>query len=175
MGIQTQKEEAKCSLKTLTATPEIPSRFLSTDINSMMLSMDKETYATRPNYNPHEYRWGDRAARLVDFHLFANNVDFPSSIQSGTPITITATIQFDKTIINPIFGFTLKTKEGITLYGTNSHILDNETFATLGQINTVAIIQMRFIALLTGGDYFISLGISSRHGEDIVPHARSSL
>jgi lipopolysaccharide transport system ATP-binding protein len=136
------------------------------------LSFDNEAFATRAGFNPHEYRWGDGAANLLDFRLTCDGLEFSASIDSGADVMLYLAIRFNRTIINPILGFTLKTKEGITVYGTNSLLLESQVTQALGTAGSTARASLRFVNRLASGDYFISVGIASRHGNDIVPHDR---
>ncbi|MFJ2428960.1 ABC transporter ATP-binding protein [Pseudomonas sp. NPDC087804] len=139
---------------------------------TIKLSFEQNAYASRPGYNTHEYRWGDDAATLLDFHLSAAGREYPNTIESGEDITLNLAIQFNHMIVNPILGFTIKTKEGVTVYGTNSYLLDCESDQTIGAPGTQATACLKFVNRLATGDYFISVGIASRSGEDILPHDR---
>lgn len=139
---------------------------------SAILTLDNDVYASRVGYNPHEYRWGDGAATLLDFHLSANGREFPASAESGEEIVLSVAFRFNRPVINPILGFTIKTKEGVTVYGTNSYLLECMETRSMGSSGTSATASVRFINRLATGDYFISLGIASREGEDIIAHDR---
>jgi lipopolysaccharide transport system ATP-binding protein len=140
--------------------------------DEVTLRFDEDVYGSRFGYNPHEYRWGDGAATLLDFHLSASGRAFPNSMESGEEITLNLAIRFNRMVVNPIVGFTIKTKEGVTVYGTNSYMLDCEAMALAGKPGTQATACVKFKNSLASGDYFISIGIASREGEEIVPHDR---
>jgi lipopolysaccharide transport system ATP-binding protein len=141
-------------------------------VNTVQLSLESDVYASRVGYNPHEYRWGDGAATLMDFHLSASGREYPTSMESGEEIVLGLSFRFNRSIINPILGFTIKTKEGVTVYGTNSYLLDCVETRSMGESGTVATASVKFTNRLATGDYFISLGIASREGEHIIPHDR---
>jgi lipopolysaccharide transport system ATP-binding protein len=136
------------------------------------LSVTDDVYSTRPHYNPHEYRWGDGAATILDFRLTADGREFSHGVKSGASMQIDVAVRFNATVAAPIFGFTLKTKEGVTVASTNTYVSNEPSFRLLGDKGTVAFVRLRFTARLTGGDYFLSLGVASRQSEDIVPHDR---
>jgi lipopolysaccharide transport system ATP-binding protein len=136
------------------------------------LSLDRDDFATHLGYNPHEYRWGDKAAEILDFYTECNGIGYPVSIKSGQTLALQISVRFLRQIVNPIFGLTLKTKEGVTLYGSNSELLGATSVRALGAMGTSAIISTTLQANLAPGDYFISLGIATRHGETITPHDR---
>lgn len=143
-----------------------------TTAEKVVLRFDADSYAERFGYNSHEYRWGDGAATLVDFHLSASGREYPQSVESGEQITLQVAMLFNRTVINPIIGFTIKTKEGVTVYGTNSYMLDCHETGLIGLAGSQAKALLTFKNALATGDYFISVGIASRQGEDIVPHDR---
>jgi len=67
-------------------------------------------------------------------------------------------------MVQPILGLTVKTKEGITVYGANSETLDCQEFLQIGQRDSVVLVRSQFQANLAPGDYFISLGVATRQG-----------
>jgi len=136
------------------------------------LSHSEDVFATRANHNSHEYRWGDGTAQILDFHLSADGEDYPLLIRSGAKIRLSISVLFMQRLISPILGLTLKTKEGVTVYGANSETLDVDGFRDMGEEGSVAIVEMEFSCALAGGDYFISLGIATRHGDEVIPHDR---
>lgn len=144
----------------------------SQEVNSHNLSLDTDLFSSRPGFNPYEYRWGDRSAAIIDFHAECDGVAYPLSIKTGHVFALEIVVQFHKPLINPIFGLTVKTKEGITLYGSNSELLSTPGMREAGKPGSTVLIAARFLANLAPGDYFISLGIATRDGESINPHDR---
>lgn len=136
------------------------------------LSRLEDCFAKHNNYNPHEYRWGDGSAAILDFYLMAEDEVYPSQIGSGQKITLRLSIKFHQDIHCPILGITLKTKEGVAVYGVNSETIDCDQLRSLGKKDSVIEVQMVFDCPLSTGDYFISVGLASRHGEEIIPHDR---
>lgn len=136
------------------------------------LSMGADAFATRAGYNPHEYRWGDRAAAILDYYLAADDEAYPSGISVGQTITLALSVRFLAELVRPILGITIKTKEGVTVYGVNSETLTVDDFKRLGQKDSVVQVEAIFRCRLAPGDYFVSLGIATRHGQDIIPHDR---
>lgn len=136
------------------------------------LSDHYDVFSTRPNYNPHEYRWGDGSASILDFYLAADGEPYPSAVTTGETICLALSVQFYSELLRPILGITIKTKEGVTVYGVNSELLECDEFKILGQKSSVIQAEANFKCSLAPGDYFISLGISTRHGEEVTPHDR---
>lgn len=136
------------------------------------LHCNQDVFSTRPGYNPHEYRWGDGAATILDYYLAADNEPYPASVATGQRLTLAISVRFRETLIRPILGITIKSKEGVTVYGVNSEILSIDEFASYGERGTVICAVAQCDCQLAQGDYFISLGIATRRGEDIIPHDR---
>lgn len=167
-GRETQEEIPAIEQSTPDASPEVQPN----SSEAISLVFDQDVYSTRPGYNQHEYRWGDGAATLTDFHLCTADRAYPSSVEPGEDITLMLAFTFNRPIINPILGFTIKTKEGVTVYGTNSYLLDCEEARSMGEVGTLQTARLQFKNRLATGDYFISIGLASREGEEIVPHDR---
>lgn len=136
------------------------------------LSHREDNFAKRNSYNPDEYRWGDGAATILDFYLAANDESYPSSVSTGQRITLAISVLFHRDFYRPILGITIKTKEGVTVYGVNSETVKCDDFIKLGRSGTVIQVESVFSCRLAPGDYFISLGLASKHGEEVMPHDR---
>ena len=136
------------------------------------LSQLEDCFATRHGYNPYEYRWGDGAATILDYYLAADDETYPSAISTGQRVTLAVSIKFHRDFYRPILGITIKTKEGVTVYGVNSETLACDDFLKLGRSGSAIQAEIVFTCRLAPGDYFISLGIASKHGEEVIPHDR---
>jgi lipopolysaccharide transport system ATP-binding protein len=73
------------------------------------LSHLDDTFATHPGYNPHEYRWGDGAASILDFYLAADGEAYPAVIATGQVVTLGISVRFTSELVRPILGITIKT------------------------------------------------------------------
>lgn len=136
------------------------------------LSLTEDLFGSHLGYNPHEYRWGDGAAHILDFFLSADGEPYPPVITSGQQLVLAVAIRFSAQLVRPILGITIKTKEGVTVYGVNSETLEVDAFDSLGQAGSGVTPELTFRCRLAPGDYFVSLGLASRQGSDIVPHDR---
>jgi lipopolysaccharide transport system ATP-binding protein len=141
-------------------------------LDSYQLSWQEDDFAQRKGYNPHEYRWGDGSVTILDFYLAADEVPYPLAVGTGQRLTLATSIKFHKHVYRPILGITIKTKEGVTVYGVNSETVECADFTKLGQQESVIQAEAVFICRLAPGDYFISLGIATKHGDDVTPHDR---
>ncbi|MBV4365394.1 ABC transporter ATP-binding protein [Erwinia sp. BNK-24-b] len=130
------------------------------------------SYEQRPNYNPTEYRWGDAAAEILDFYLEQDGQPFPTSVDNGQSIKILFKIRFNELVVRPIFGYAVKTKEGVTLYNTNTEWQSVE-IVNEGKPGTEIVLSVEMDNKMYEGDYFLSVGIASSNIQgEIVPHDR---
>ena len=140
--------------------------------NEYGLSVTEDIFKTRRAYNEHEYRWGDGKATILDFYLASNNAVYPTSLITGQKVILALTVLFNENIVRPILGVTIKTKEGVTVYGANSETLECRDIQSLGRAGAVAHVNAELFCNLAPGDYFISLGIATKEGEEVIPHDR---
>ena len=136
------------------------------------LSWSEDLFSSRPLYNSHEYRWGDGKARILDFDLEVKGERYPGVIQTGEDIVIRLAVQFLNELHAPILGVTVKTKEGMTVYGANSETLDVTAVRDLGSAATTVHMRALLRCCLAPGDYFISVGVATCEGGEIIPHDR---
>jgi len=132
---------------------------------------DESCFEARPCYNPYEHRWGDRRAEIADVALFAEGKAYPQSIRPRSVLTCYVRYRMSVDLVRPIFGLTLKTKEGLTVYGINTEMVGMDRM--FGERCGDGVIACSFELNCAPGDYFISLGIASRDASgDVVPHDR---
>lgn len=136
------------------------------------LSTDSDVFQTRNGYNTHEYRWGDGTASILDFYLAANGESYPSTITVGKTVTLAVSVKFHSDMLRPILGITIKTKDGVTVSGTNSEMADVADLRVLVKKGSILVCECSFRCGLGPGDYFISLGLATRENEEIIPHDR---
>lgn len=136
------------------------------------LNFLEDVFHTRTNYNPNEYRWGDGAATILDFNLVADAQKYPTTVSVGQCIKLHVAVKFNTDLAGVIFGITIKTKEGVTVYGTNTEMLSDKALHTVRSIDSVILVDASFICRLGPGDYFVSLGLATKNGQEIIPHDR---
>lgn len=161
----------KKPLETEMASGTVPPSLTKED-SVYQLSHHRDLCASRPGYNPQEYRWGDGTVSILDYCYVVAGECYPSSIASGQTVSLACSIQFNQELIRPILGVTVKTKEGVTVYGVNTETLNCSDFQIMGKKGSVVEVESTFACRLAPGDYFISLGIATRQGEDVIPHDR---
>jgi lipopolysaccharide transport system ATP-binding protein len=130
-------------------------------------------FTSRPSYNPYEHRWGDGCAEIMDFAVFAGDEAFPQVVRSGAEISLYLRFRFKTDMVRPILGVTLKTKEGLTVYGTNTEMALMEEAFPAGEAGHSGVVLCQFSLNCAPGDYFLSVGIASRDGSgEAAPHDR---
>lgn len=136
------------------------------------LSLKVGGFEERRNYNENEYRWGDRKAELLDFHLAQGEKSYPITVNDFEDMVFHFLVKFNETIFKPIFGFAIKTIDGVTIYNTNSKILELPLIE-IADPNETYTIKVEIPTNLYQGDYFVSIGIASYDtlGE-VIPHDR---
>ena len=114
--------------------------------------------AAQPTYNPNEYRWGDQRAAIFDYQL--TNIEGQKKVvfDRQEKVRLSVHIFFAEALSDLIYGFTLKTVDGQTVFGANTrerHIGAQDRVA--GESTTVV---FEFTCAVVPGQYFISLGIA---------------
>lgn len=129
-------------------------------------------FESRPNYNPYEYRWGDGAAKIIDFELRSADDAYPTIMESGAELRLTLRIVFEREVVRPILGFFVKTKEGVAVYASNTEYKPMPDFSACGAAGSTVDVALSFNCQLADGDYFVSVGVASRNEAEVVPHDR---
>ena len=65
------------------------------------------------------YRHGDGSAEVVRVQLLDNADRSTAVVETGEAVTIRILVRFHTDVIDPVFGFLLRNRHGIHLYGTN--------------------------------------------------------
>ena len=137
------------------------------------LSLNEETFHTRPYYRKDEHRWGNHKAKILDYTIInEKNVLFPTNITSSNVLTISFSVLFNSCIENVVPGLLVKSIDGNFLYGTNNlSAFGNKDIISVqkGDCHTFSF-ELRL--KLNSGSYLISLGISSKESNDFVPMDR---
>lgn len=137
-----------------------------------VVTLEENGFENRNNYNPNEFRWGDRAAEIQDFSLVQGENLYPFSVSGNGDIKLKFFVKFNSTIFRPIFGFAVKTKDGVTIYNTNTNILEMP-FIEVGEEGKSYTVNIELPMRLFQGDYFISIGLASYDTSgEVVPHDR---
>lgn len=111
----------------------------------------------RRSYNKNEYRYGDRKAEIVDYMIISSDSYDPAVIKSGDKINIYVKVKFNSNIDFPVFGFAIKTIDGVTVYGSNTSF-QNNTIPSVGK-SEIIIFHLFINMSVNAGDYFLHIGM----------------
>lgn len=161
----------------LRAREEAGQKAQASVLNAETISEDPESDGCRlrPTYNDTEYEWGTGDARIYDYLILNRDGKALSGVvESGERISVICAVYFTRPQRNVVYGLTIKTVDGTTVFGTNterSKVSTNDPAA--GDT-----LYVRFdIALdLVSAEYFFSLGVIARlDGEEEILHRRYDL
>ena len=131
---------------------------ISFDSDGLVSDRSIDGCCLRPLYNTAEYRWGDQRGQIQDYVLLVNGKPAMSMCNCGDRIDLLLRIIFLKDVSSPILGLTLKTSDGIVVYGANTR--DRNLNVPPGDAGSEILIRYSFLVNLIGGDYFLSLGLA---------------
>lgn len=120
----------------------------------------------RRSYNKNESRTGNRHAEILDY-VCVRGVDFDAcEIETWDCVKIYMKVLFRNHVQLPVYGFSIKTIDGVKVYATNTW-LDKIDVLPVSQGEVVTFcygIRMS----LAGGDFFITLAVAERINNECV-------
>lgn len=117
----------------------------------------------RRYYNPSEYRWGNRAAEIIDFRVLdASGGEVEHHCTVRDELKIQMAVYFHQKISDIIYGLTIKTVDGVAVFGSNS---EKETGRLDPDREGLVLVEFDVGMSITGGEYFFSLGVVARNDE----------
>lgn len=114
--------------------------------------------AKRKTYNDSEYRWGDGRARIIDYLVLVDGRRDPVICRTGERVDVLMKIFFKEPIEDLIYGLTVKTVDGLTVYGANTR--EKELAVARHTAGEYAVVRFSFENRLITGNYFVSLGVA---------------
>lgn len=103
--------------------------------------------------------FGSREVEMTGVRLINHEGEEAARFDSGTSLTVEIAYEAHEEIEKPVFGYSIKTANGMYLYGTNTQI-ENAPVQTLAKGAGVQRIRLDPL-LLREGNYFLSLSIHS--------------
>lgn len=122
-----------------------------------------------PGYNKGEYRWGNREAEIIDYLIGDESYWHVNHFASGASVKLYLKIKYAADVERPIYGLTIKTPDGVTVFGTNSKDLFHEAGWQSRKSGDVEVVKFEFRALLNAGHFMVSVGVASESGGEIIP------
>ncbi|MGC2423993.1 MAG: ABC transporter ATP-binding protein [Nitrospirota bacterium] len=118
-------------------------------------------------YNKNEFRYGNYKAAIIDFSILDKDGGEVTAVSSGEVICFRFEVAFKDHVEFPIYGFIVKTKDGLTVYGLNTwHGGVPVSPKAPGESVTV---EFSLGMDVGAGDYFLSAGVAELAGEDVNP------
>ncbi|HKR61643.1 MAG TPA: ABC transporter ATP-binding protein [Pyrinomonadaceae bacterium] len=120
------------------------------DINLVLEDMPKVECA---------YRHGDGSAEVVRVQLLDNADRNIAVVETGESVTIRVLVRFHTDVEDPVFGFLLRNRHGIHLYGTNTDLQQ----LRLGDVRRGEIIEISFPfdCWLAADSYAVTVAVHS--------------
>lgn len=131
----------------------------------------EERLESRPGYNAGEYRWGVRGAEILDCVLTDQEGRRTNHFNASGVCKAVVTVLFHENIARPIYALTLKTPDGVVLYGHNTRDVSTNQNYRSQKKGDVAVLAFSFQPRLITGHYLLSLGVveqSPQNDEDVV-------
>jgi len=139
-----------------------PSHIASTPDEALQLLVNDtstvDRFATRLSYNPHEFRYGDCRARLIDYLVVTDGKADVVTCDHDKQVDIYVKASFAADVQEAVFGLTLQSVDGIDLGGDNTHYAD--VVVPPRTAGDVLVVRFSFTPRLTAGDYMLALGIA---------------
>jgi lipopolysaccharide transport system ATP-binding protein len=131
----------------------------------------EDLFCRRPLYNPSEYRWGDGRASILDFCLKQSDGRAVNQIESGSVAELFVKVLFRSDVRFPVFGFYLKTIDGMLLSGCNSreNPARNEVRRLPVDSGQFVVFRVGLALPLAEGHYMLSLGVAEDVEGELVP------
>jgi lipopolysaccharide transport system ATP-binding protein len=126
-------------------------------------------FSRRPGYNPHEFRWGSQEAEIIDFAVTTGAGVPTAALVSGEEMFVIIWVKFHHAAEMPIYGLTIKTPDGTTVFGSNSR--DNYSRPLIRPVADGDLVEVSFRVKqeLGAGEYLLSVGVSRQQGEQVIP------
>lgn len=131
---------------------------------------DQDTTLSALGNNPDLVEYGDGRARIQECYITDENGTRTTVLIKGASFSLHMKVSFSEALANPIFAYTVKNVQGTEITGTNSML--EKAFmepVAAGDVKEVTFTQR---ALLQGGEYLISLGVTGYERENFEVYHR---
>ncbi len=124
----------------------------------LIADVDKAEHALwKSNFkiNPNVDEYGTGEAEIIDFAIVDENGNYTNCIEKGTSFEIKSKVLFQQEVQNPIFTYTFKTIQGVSVTGTNT-MYEKADIGT-AHPGDVYVATFRQQMDLQGGEYLLSI------------------
>ncbi|MER3547040.1 MAG: sugar ABC transporter ATP-binding protein [Rhodanobacteraceae bacterium] len=132
---------------------------------------DAAGFAARTSYHDAEYRWGDGSAEILDYLLIAGGRADPPNLIADEEAQLLVRVRFREAVATPVFGFYIKTIEGLMLTGCNSRDAGEGWGARYRPVSAgeTIVCRFRFRPRFESGNYLLSVGVAADNGGELRP------
>ena len=120
---------------------------------------------SKPNYNEHETRLGNREAEIIDFEIVVNNAVNPTEIVSHGDVELYVKILFHKDLDNVSLGFAVVTIDGTYIFGTNLESMNQDLFS--GKSGEIVVVKFNWKSHFAGGEQFLNIGCHALNNGEV--------
>ena len=121
-------------------------------------------FEDRPGYNTDEYRWGSREVEITDVMVTTNGHDHTVRLNTGEQVLVVVWVRFRVDVNAPIYGLTIKTPDGITVYGSNSRDFPDGPVMQPARAGQTVRVVFSLDLRIGAGDFLLSLGVAHEIG-----------
>ncbi len=123
----------------------------------------------RPGYNREEFRWGNRDAEILDCLFATKKAANVNHCTSTEELSVFLRVRFNRDVDAPIYGLTIKSPDGVHIYGVNSRDYRSRPAFTPRRAGETVIVRFSFVPRLIAGNFLVSIGVAEQDGDDVTP------
>ena len=131
---------------------------------SLIPLVSPSRFEERPGYNTDEYRWGSREVEITDVMVTTNGHDHTVRLNTGEQVLVAVWVRFRVDVNAPIYGLTIKTPDGITVYGSNSRDFPDGPVMQPARAGQTVRVVFSLDLRIGAGDFLLSLGVAHEIG-----------
>lgn len=126
-------------------------------------------FENRSTYNKDEYRWGNGEAEIVDYLVTRDGITNISLLEEKDLFQVNLAVVFHADVVDPIFGLTIKTPDGVTICGENSRDCIGDSVSHPVKKGGRVQVSFSMEQILCPGDYLLSVGVVEKREGELVP------
>ena len=121
-------------------------------------------FEARPGYNTDEYRWGSREVEIADVMVTTDGQEHTVRLNTGEQVMVAVWVHFRVDVSAPIYGLTIKTPDGVTVYGSNSRDFPDGPVMQPARAGQTVRVVFSLDLRIGAGDFLLSLGVAHEIG-----------
>ena len=147
---------------------------ISPKAKAFVAGTDDVGFQQRRTYNKDEYRWGDGRAEILDYLLVGSDSADPAMLVANEEVELYVRARFHAEMDTPVFGFAIKTVNGLMLTGCNSRDAGEGWGARYRAVRAgeTVVYRFRFRPRFESSNYLLSLGIAVDNSGELTPADR---